>query len=228
MAKNEHRPPLKRGAKSLYTPERVETFLAGIAACLPMKQVCEMAGVTQETLYRWLREKPEFREKIDEARKLSEPALAQKVASDPSWKSSAWMLARINPERWVLRQDPQVAITIESILAVVRQRRGAGGLGSPALALDGQHGGLLPGCSGHQDEGRSIDPVQLESSPAVSPQQIGKSEDEDGEGASGGAEGPATGNIDVRPGEVLLENLIKRRDQIVHPDAPSGGERQPL
>lgn len=97
----------------------VQAILAGNY----METAAAYAGISKQTLYRWIQmaDEPDadpiyrdFRDAVETARAQSEirnVALIQKAANDGTWQAAAWYLERTNPRRWGRRDS--VAITGE-------------------------------------------------------------------------------------------------------------------
>lgn len=217
----------KRGRPTKYSPQVVERIIAGIAGCYTIERVCQLAGIGMPTFFEWLKRYPDFREAIDEARIKSQPILEQKIASNPDWKSAAWLLTRLNPAKWA---DPTatgpVTISLEGILNVIAAR--TGGARPPGIGMAAQPLGLLSPIAGHQDQVGSVGAVPVESIPGIPAQSPGGSTEAHGDGAGGDPEGPATGDLDIRSSEVLLADILKAGAKGLHLDAPTGSVGEPI
>lgn len=52
---------MKRGRPSDYTPELADRICAKVAACVPVHKIAALPGMpTERTIYRWLKEYPDF------------------------------------------------------------------------------------------------------------------------------------------------------------------------
>lgn len=65
----------KRGAKCKLTPAMKEKIYTCIADGLTDKATCAIAGISQETFYRWIKDKPEFSESVSIKRQSAEKEL---------------------------------------------------------------------------------------------------------------------------------------------------------
>jgi hypothetical protein len=94
------------GRKTTLTPRIVDELTLMLAHGVPVGVACPAAGVSRQTLYRWLgREEPlfvSFRERIEQARAKGELALVLQIVRESAtrWQSAAWLLERIAPERY--------------------------------------------------------------------------------------------------------------------------------
>jgi len=57
-------------ARGKYTPERVDRIFRAIAQTGKDKEGYEAGGITPETFYRWIKDKPEFSERVTHAKDL--------------------------------------------------------------------------------------------------------------------------------------------------------------
>lgn len=87
----------KAGAKGKYTAEIVKTITDLIKGGCFVKNACEVAEISQETYYQWLK-KPEFSEAVKKAEAERKAGLIIKIRKDSSWQSAAWMLERLYRE----------------------------------------------------------------------------------------------------------------------------------
>ena len=71
------------------------------------KDAAAMSNISEDTLYDWLKEKPEFSESIKKAHaKYKEQLIARvKKASDKSWQAAAWILERRYKEDYALKHE---------------------------------------------------------------------------------------------------------------------------
>ena len=85
-----------------YTPELVAKLVKYIRAGNYNRTAAHAVGITEETFYTWLKEKPEFSEAI---KKAQADATAKNVdliqtAALSSWQAAAWWLERKHYKEW--------------------------------------------------------------------------------------------------------------------------------
>lgn len=74
------------------------------------RAVCAgLAGVSETTLYKYLREDAQFAQEVKTAQRLGEEELVDviRMHSVKSWQAAAWLLERRYPERFGQRQKVQ-------------------------------------------------------------------------------------------------------------------------
>lgn len=66
------------------------------------KVACDVVGISEDTLYRWKKEKPEFSELLKKANAEAQArnvAIIAKAASK-QWQAAAWFLERKHHDSW--------------------------------------------------------------------------------------------------------------------------------
>jgi transposase len=64
---------------------------------------CDYAGITRETFYQWLNNKPDFSDAVKDAEgkgALGWLAKIEQAASDGNWQAAAWKLERRYPQMY--------------------------------------------------------------------------------------------------------------------------------
>lgn len=84
------------GAKGKYTPEIVTKIASIIEGGNFARTACLISDISEETYYKWLREKTDFSEAIKKAEAVRESNLLVSIKKDTSWQSKAWMLERLS------------------------------------------------------------------------------------------------------------------------------------
>jgi len=102
------------------TPERRERILELLRAGNYMETAAACAGISKDTLYKWLSADADFADAVKEAQAAAEAlhiSNIAKAAFDGTWQASAWYLERKYPDRFG-RQDrrPEGADRIEVTL----------------------------------------------------------------------------------------------------------------
>jgi hypothetical protein len=93
---------LKMAAKGKYTKERVDKIAELIRGGNFASVAYGAVGLSHQTYHRWLKEKCEFNELIKRAKAERISSLISAIKQDGSWQSKAWMLERLNREKYHL------------------------------------------------------------------------------------------------------------------------------
>ena len=85
-----------------YNKEMVEKIVKLLEAGNYNETACEYVGISEDTFYRWIKEKSEFSESV---KKAKAKAVARNVmiiekAAQKTWQAAAWWLERTNYKRW--------------------------------------------------------------------------------------------------------------------------------
>jgi hypothetical protein len=72
----------KVGRKPQYTPDRVRIICDAIESGETNKHAAELAGLHQDTFYKWLKEKPEFSELVKKAQSVYREWLNKDILAD--------------------------------------------------------------------------------------------------------------------------------------------------
>jgi len=88
------------GAKGKYNPKRVQIILDCLKEGLPQIVAAHAAGITEETFYKWKKEKSEFSEQLKKVEAECQKTLLQQIKKDQSWQSKAWILERRWKAQW--------------------------------------------------------------------------------------------------------------------------------
>lgn len=100
------------GRYSKFTPEVTRTLVHAIRNGLSDKDACELSGISQKTLYKWLKEKKEFKTEIEAERVAGKLSLVEAIRSkqNDDWRAAAWLLSHRYPgeysERRIINLDP--------------------------------------------------------------------------------------------------------------------------
>ena len=105
------------GRPSLYTDEIADAICEAIIEGGALYRICEQEGFPSEnTVYRWIEEKPEFREKYTRARELQQDREADKIVviadetTDPNKArlqidARKWRASKLAPKKYGDRLD---------------------------------------------------------------------------------------------------------------------------
>src|SRR5262245_35285973 len=80
-----------------YTPERRQRLCDALAAGNTRRAACAVAGISDETLARWLGRYVDFVEAVQKAEGDAEQryvAIIDRAAQDGTWQAAAWWLER--------------------------------------------------------------------------------------------------------------------------------------
>lgn len=98
-----------------YTQKTVNIVLRAISKGLSQKDAAALAGISEDTLSRWKKEKVDFADKIRQKEitfKQKNIDVIRKTGEDKSWQAAAWLLERKYPEEFSLKQE--LRVTTES------------------------------------------------------------------------------------------------------------------
>lgn len=87
---------------SKYSPEISDKIVKLISAGNFASIAFQAAGISHDTFHRWIKEKPEFSESIKKAKAERVASLILAIRQDTSWQSKAWMLERLDREKYHL------------------------------------------------------------------------------------------------------------------------------
>ncbi len=110
--------PLKsvepQGRPRLLNDTKKAEIAAMISVGCSQATACRYVGCVPQTLRNELRRDPSFREQVVKAERRKELVLLQQIqeAGKKSWRAAAWLLERVNPQEFKLR-DPDVVTRAE-------------------------------------------------------------------------------------------------------------------
>jgi len=92
-------------------PERVTRLRDAFVAGNTIRTACAMAGISDKSFYRWLKEAEhapeghelrEFRDTVKRAKAVAEHrnVMAIQKAAQKDWRAAAWFLERTRPKDW--------------------------------------------------------------------------------------------------------------------------------
>ena len=93
-----------------YTPEAVDAICKAILLGANQETAALAAGIKRNTMQRWLRDFPEFKDRIDQARAQRTVQWLQMIeaAQVDHWQAAAWKLERTDPRTWGRRVAMEV------------------------------------------------------------------------------------------------------------------------
>ncbi len=163
------------GRPSNYNDETVRQLTGALQLGLSVSTACDLAGISRETYYTWLKEKEGFSDKMTKAQHLSKVIsanivsdvlqdhlrveLSAKAGKDVKHKYSHEL--RVNTAKWMLEKQEREKFGSQSVTATKVESDGKGGVTTTIVhATDGQFTQLVS-----NDSARStiaeVDPGQL-------------------------------------------------------------------
>lgn len=130
------------GRRSLLNETSEKLVLDAVTAGATLKIAAEAAGVSYDTLKKWIargehgHERPaykeyvEFAQKVRQAQAKGEVGLIARVrkASEENWSAAAWLLERGHSERWGRKQQITVKeLSNDQIISLLTQDSDGGG-----------------------------------------------------------------------------------------------------
>ena len=125
------------GRPSKLTPETEARIVSAVRCGASFKSACMAGGISERTFQRWRQKgelpdaKPEYRRfwreltQAEQEGQTARVAIIQKAARD-DWRASAWLLERMDPERWSLRHKIEhtgsVGLTFGQVLRLAEER----------------------------------------------------------------------------------------------------------
>lgn len=100
------------GAKGKYNASVLKEIATAIETGGSDIDACTMAGISKETFYNWLNEKPDFVDLVTRARTLGKMKRIERITNHAAidWRADAWYLERRWPEEFaqtlIIKVDP--------------------------------------------------------------------------------------------------------------------------
>lgn len=91
------------GRPSKYSPLTTQTILDALEEGLPRRFACALAGISQDSLARWLDKYADFATAVAKSEAIAvQQALAtiRRAGDDGSWQARAWQLERTHPQEF--------------------------------------------------------------------------------------------------------------------------------
>lgn len=112
--------------KTKYTPDTVKRIVDAIRLGATHELAANYGGITSETLYTWMRTKPEFHRAVKDAEGAAAAhwlAVIERAAQDGTWQAAAWKLER-RYTQFYGRQIVQHEYTMPPELAEALKQKG--------------------------------------------------------------------------------------------------------
>jgi len=103
----------KTGPKAPRNAEKLEEVCHLLAKGHSVEAACVGANLSRTSLYRWMEQDEELRDRIDDAKIAGEGAMIAEMRSliemKQDWKGLAWLLERRWPERYSAKREIEVS-----------------------------------------------------------------------------------------------------------------------
>ena len=134
------------GRPSSYTDERADELCTWIATGNSLRSFCKIHGMEAQTVYRWMRERPDFQQRYaraheDRADSLADEMcdIADEVAANGGSIEAVqaarlridtrkWIAAKLRPGRWGEVQAPKAQTAVTFKIGLPLMDRGGGGI----------------------------------------------------------------------------------------------------
>ena len=95
------------GRPTKYSPEVVQRLTDALRGGNTRRASCAVAGISQETLARWLAENADFRDTVEKAEGEAEARNLAVIqdATKTTWQAAAWWLERKHKAEWSSRVE---------------------------------------------------------------------------------------------------------------------------
>jgi hypothetical protein len=108
------------GARTKYTPERVDAIVGGMLLGMTRTAAAWAAGITHPTLAAWAKRYPDFEMKLNEAEaqcirgRLENIRRVADKGNPNTWQADAWLLERLHPETYGQRAKIDVSLDLKA------------------------------------------------------------------------------------------------------------------
>lgn len=121
------------GARTLFTPDRLERFAQALELGSTIRHACAYAGFAERTYYGWQKDAEDnpdspyaeiltIRREAEARGMMANLARIQKAAKEGTWQAAAWMLERKWPQDYGRRAvDHRAEIKVEGLEDAMRQ-----------------------------------------------------------------------------------------------------------
>ena len=97
--------------RTKYTEIKAHTICDHIAKGNTLKASAAAEGISERTIHRWKKEKPQFEEMVNQAVAVSEARLVQKITQSEDWRAALAILERRFPETWTKRDKIEMNVS---------------------------------------------------------------------------------------------------------------------
>ncbi len=107
------------GRPTKKTPEVITKLVAAFNNLMTDTEACSYAGISRESYYNWLEQDPMFADKMASAKAhpkmLAKETMIYAIKERKSWMAAAWLLERLEPDQYSLRQKVDVQATVLAV-----------------------------------------------------------------------------------------------------------------
>ncbi len=125
FAARENGNDVSKSTRGKYTEIKAHNICNHISNGNTLKAAAAAEGVSERTLHRWKKDKPEFEEMVNQAVAVSEARLVQKISQSDDWRAALAILERRFPESWTKREKVDMNVSksegIEEVKRMIEQ-----------------------------------------------------------------------------------------------------------
>ncbi len=116
FAARENGNDVSKSTRGKYTEIKAHNICNHISNGNTLKAAAAAEGVSERTLHRWKKDKPEFEEMVNQAVAVSEARLVQKISQSDDWRAALAILERRFPEPWTNREKVDMNVSKQKAL----------------------------------------------------------------------------------------------------------------
>lgn len=111
-----------------YEPELVDAICQWIEDGVPNKAAAEGNGLSETQFYEWLKNRPEFAERVKKAHAeaIQRNVKIVRKAADRSWQAAAWWLERRQKDDFSLKQEISAEVKGEQTIIYKPEKKAEG------------------------------------------------------------------------------------------------------
>jgi transposase len=93
-----------------------QEVLSNLREAMSIKSAYTLAGISERTYYRWIKEDEEWAEEVEMAKRFSEAVMVSRLKAlgeeKADWRAYAWLLERRFPEEWTAKREIELNQTV--------------------------------------------------------------------------------------------------------------------